>query len=415
MTTSIPMAKLSVRGVIKAFAIFAVCAVLAVASGRTSVVAISRVQSPSIALGLTPDDPGALVQQADLALAKSPTPETMDLASGLAQRSLIGLALNPRAVRILGYAASGGAPTAKANRLIELSARLGRRDFGAQIWLINSSVTTNNLERALAHYDVALRSNEEGGRLLFPLLLRALEEPQIRTAFLPYVKSGAPWIAPFFRYAIAQSGSQIALATTVAGAGGFMDMEVYGDLISPLLGRLVSNGSYAAARDLYLSFNRKNANVLTSISFDNLSRDHLFAPLTWQLIESSGRSAAWANENSPSGDTQHLQAYAASGERGLVARKVLFLAQGTYRLSESHSFGEASRDSATYWDMSCAHDRTSSSVWHGLLTSSPAALESFEVPADCPVQFWDLVIGGGQGQRGTSLTINSISLTRAKN
>ncbi len=107
----------------------------------------------------------------------------------------------------------------KPERLVQMSARLSRRDAGTQLWLIEAAAQRNDTGETLEHYDIALRTKADTRDILFPRLLNAIDDAEIRQALKPYVHGKNRWIAEFISYANANSKNRKAIVDLIVETG----------------------------------------------------------------------------------------------------------------------------------------------------------------------------------------------------
>ncbi len=165
---------------IKLVAILAATTYLAWLSFIHAVASITWRQNPDTALYYVPDHPLALSRKADELFAQRQDPATLAKVEAMAKQSLRGGALNPVAIRLLGYVADARGDTKKARHLMLLSQKVSRRDLGTQLWLIEDAVARDDKRAALNHYDIAMRATPSSFPILFPTLTGALGDPDVR-------------------------------------------------------------------------------------------------------------------------------------------------------------------------------------------------------------------------------------------
>jgi hypothetical protein len=132
-------------------------------------------QNPDMALRFVPDHPLALSRKADELFAEKQDPATLAKVEAMAKQSLREGALNPVAIRLLGYVADVRGDREKARELMLLSQKVSRRDFGTQLWLIEDAVARDDKKQALFHYDIALRTTPSSFPILLPTLIGRAE------------------------------------------------------------------------------------------------------------------------------------------------------------------------------------------------------------------------------------------------
>ena len=100
----------------------------------------------------------------------------------------------------------------------------------------------------------------------------------------------------------------------------------------------------------------------------------------WQVVENVGIGGSFSQPDNKG--RVSLSAFAGSGERGEVMRKMLFLEPGNYRFQARYSALEAVSDAEIRWDMQCIN--TEGNVGNGL--STPRA--QGQICAIAGFQYW---------------------------
>ncbi len=367
---------------------------------------VARTKAPQTALALLPGESTALAYQADLLLFANPQKPPKAVKT-LAMAALRTQAINPRALRLLGYYADIEGDPAKAEKYVRMAERLSRREAGAQMWLIEASARRNDNAQALVHYDIVLRTKPDTQTILFPRLLNAIEDREIRTALKPYIRARYGWGEAFLSYANANSKNLPALTDLVVETGGLVDAKSAKSQELALLGRLVSEQYFADARRLFLQMPGAKAARMTSAAFDISDRDARFGPMGWQLLDDPDAGGGFTGK---AGEKQiTLSLFANSGTTRPVATKLLYLKPGDYMFSARLASLDRGEGGFLRWQLRCPGNAGGAPLW--TVDSINASLRAtFAVPASCPVQFLDLIASGGKGQTGLEATVASVSV-----
>jgi hypothetical protein len=381
-----------------------ICAVIGGLSFVNSVVNITKDTNPATALRFSPDSAAALSSQADVLLAKVDI-QKPDILSGLGltRQSLIGQAINSRALRQLGFIADTKGDIVQARRLMILSTRVSRRDLAAQLWLIEDGVRSGDIGSTLSHYDMALRTNGDSAKILFPILSAALVDDTVQAAFAPYIKANPIWLQSFLGYAIGVGDQPAAIATTVQKAGGLPDQAQFDLLKTQLLQQLITKGAFDQAAQYYLSLKRSQRDLLQSTRFEKSSVDQAFAPISWQLLNSAGIDAAF--ESVEGGFNQQLHVSASSGERAVIVRKLLYLPQGAYQFSQQLKPIRYANGAMAHWLLNCISGTSSRGIWQSNVNGA-----ALVIPQNCNTQSLELVVAGGADQAGAELVISLVTI-----
>jgi hypothetical protein len=383
------------------------CAALGAGSFASAVVNVTRDSNPDAALRFAASDPSALAAKADLLLSK-PGAAAKDIVANAnsARTSLVKQAINPRALRQLGFVAEAKGDTVQARALIALSTAASRRDFGSQLWLIENSVRSGDMAKALSHYDIALRISLESASLLYPILSAALPDEAVQAALVPYIKANPSWLGSFLIHAQGVGAQPVALAQMILKARGLPAEERFRAVQTGLITQLVNGADFEMALRFYLSLPGASKVNPTSTRFENVTTDPQFAPLTWQIQNSAGIQGGFEPIKQASALQLHILAN--SGERGAAVRKLLYLTAGVYSFAENRTAVRFGNGAAAYWQLSCNRGGQFTSIWR-----SDTDTPKISIAADCQTQMLDLVVAGGSYQDGAELIIKSVSLNRS--
>lgn len=367
---------------------------------------VTRTKAPQTALAFVPSESTALASQADQLFFARPE-STHPAVSQLALKALEEQAINAKALRILGYVADARGESADAESYVRMAGRISRREPGAQLWLIEASARSNDITQTLIHYDIALRTKPDTQMILFPRLLAAIEGPEIRTALKHYIHGDNGWATSFLLFANSNSKNLPALVDLIVETGGLADIENAKSQELGLLSRLVAESFFDEARRLYLQMPGARPARLTSTAFDASDRDARFGPIGWQLIDdpdAGGGFSSSAGERRTS-----LSLFANSATTRPVASKLLYLKPDNYLFSVQLSNFDPGDGGFLRWQLRCPAI-PAGAIW--TIDSINASLRaSFTIPANCPVQFLDLIVSGGKGQTGLEATVASVAIT----
>lgn len=370
-------------------------------------------QNPDMALRFVPDHPLALSRKADELFAEKQDPATLAKVEAMAKQSLRGGALNPVAIRLLGYVADVRGDQERARELMLLSHKVSRRDFGTQLWLIEDAVARNDKKLALYHYDIAMRTTPESWSILFPTLTGALNDPEVRVGLVPYVRAAPGWLPPFLSEAIGNIENPANLADVLVKAGGLPDRDDYRSLSNALLGQLAGKGQFPAFRQYYLSLlgSEESTFEMASLSKDTVNLRYPAAG--WQIVDNPVIGGTFSQADK---DGRHsLTAFAGSGERGELMRKYLFLKPGNYRFVARYDAQDSAPDSDIRWELQCVAKAGNSSKWVAnapVVKGRTSEAVEFTIGAECPYQLLQLQLAGGSGQLGAEFTLRSVDIVR---
>ena len=148
---------------------------------------------------------------------------------------------------------------------------------------------------------------------------------------------------------------------------------------------------------------------MTNPAFDEVDRDAQFGAMGWQIPDDPNAGGGFAGQKGQGAPT--LSIFANSATTQIVATRLLYLQPGYYRFTAR--FTQLQRGDGGYirFQLRCPTSEVASPVWtfDADLTAKTVPIN---VPADCPVQFLDIVASGGKGQLGMEAAISSLAIAR---
>jgi hypothetical protein len=354
-----------------------------------------------------------LSRKADELFAAKQDPATLNKVEAMAKESLRGGALNPVAIRLLGYVADVRGDQKKARELMLLSQKVSRRDFGTQLWLIEDAVARNDKKQALYHYDIALRTTPSSFSILLPTLVGALTDPEVRVALAPYVKAAPEWLPAFLGEAINTAENPADVADVLMRAGALPDRDDYRSISNSLLLQLSAKSKFPTFRQYYLSLPGASDASLRTASLTKATVNLRYPAAGWQLVENPVIGGSFSQPDRQG--RYSLTAFAGSGERGELMRKFLLLEPGSYRFVARYTAQEGAPDSEIRWELQCLSAAGNKSMW---FTGAPvrqgtsSATQQFTLSTGCPNQLLLLQVAGGSGQLGAEFTVQSVDIVR---
>lgn len=291
----------------------------------------ARLSKPDPALLIRPYDTrvSAIRLERELGVP-NPGIDVLDRAALLARQALSRDPTNIVAARSLALASLAHNDAATARRILGYAQSLSRRDLPTQLMLIEFSVQDGDVSGALEHYDIALRTNREAPRILYPVLAEALSIPDLITPIVGKINAGAPWGPTFVDFAVGTATSDAAvlrLYQLTSKTRAAWPQAVSGALVA----RLVKSGKYAEAAQV---FDQYNPGVRQNIADGDFSRDHGMPPFDWQF---TAQEDLTAEREAVDGSGNFVLSLSSSdGAAGELARQLLVLKPGTYRFEGAH-------------------------------------------------------------------------------
>ncbi len=398
---------------VKFIALFSLTGFVAYQSAAHAIANIAWQQNPELALRFVPDHPLALSLKADIQFMESQSPESLAKVEKWAKQSLRGQALNPVAVRLLGYVADARGDIKKARELMLLSQKISRRDFGTQLWLLEDAVARGDKKQALYHYDIAMRTTPSSHQILFPTLVGALSDIEVRKGLAPYIRQAPEWLPGFLGEAVNTAENPANIADMLVKAGQLPDKDHYRSLSNSLLTQLASKAKFPAFRQYYLSLPGSTGAAFQSAALNKATVNLRYSAAGWQLVDNPAIGGAFSNIDKSG--RYRLSAFAGSGERGELMRKYMFLKPGNYRFAASYEAAEGAADSEIRWDFQCLSAKGNTNIWFAatpVRQGRTATAREFNISGDCANQMLVLQLAGGSSQIGAEFVLRSVDITR---
>jgi hypothetical protein len=388
------------------------CFVAVGLSGIDAFALVSRASNPRLALRVAPHDAGALISAAKQAMLDHPHDARVRTAAfEMAQSALRDQALSPAAFVLLAVADPSKSTAEVSSQRVKMALRLSQRELGAHLWLIEDGARRNDLKGVLRSYDAALRTSESAASLLMPLLVSALPDEEVSGGLVPYIKAGAPWVEIFVQTAIARDAAVAPLARLLIQSGGLKPSVSSASIERALVDRLVVLGTPLLAKDYYLTTKGADRALVTSPEFSIASLREESGLLGWQFINDAGLGASPTDGGSK--NALGLHSVAAMDRHGAVARKLLFLGPGTYQLKARIGPLISGKGGLARWTLRCVNVKVSQIAWEGAwvpLAAGAALSGSASVSQDCPAQFLELSIAGGEAGTGAEFDLFGVTL-----
>lgn len=288
---------------------------------------------PAIALAWWPSS-----AVADASLAESligdtrPSAGKLARAQALAERALRREPVNPVAARMLGVVAAFRRQDEPAQRAFNYAEALSKRDLATQLILIEREVARNDIPGALNHYHRALTTSRRSAETLLPILVHASADPNIARPLAAMIARRPSWWLAFAERLVAEGRSPRTLAFLLGALR--LDVNHEGErplLISGMM-RLVNIGGYGEAYGLYRRAVPGHGAAEALVRNGGFQSAEGLPPFDWSFTDGAEIAGFRQLRDAASGDYS-LFVTTTSGLTGEVARQLLLLPAGRYRLS----------------------------------------------------------------------------------
>lgn len=364
-------------------------ALLAAGLGWVSVTAALgdaiRLNLPARAHALSPGNARITALLAQRLSGPDATPADRASAARLAHEALRRDPTAVPAVVTLGIGAQLRSDAVLARRLFAYSQLLSRRDLPTQLWAVEYAVARGDIDDALRHYDIALRTNRAAQELMFPVLASAITQVDVRDALMRTLRHKPGWMMAFIDY-VANNGPDPRATMLFFQSMQRVDAGVPRAAKIAVIDALLARQMVAEAWSYYASI-RPGVDRRRSRDPDVDEASDEPTAFDWKVV---GEGGVVADINRKDGFVE-FSAPASVG--GSVLQQLEYLPAGAYSLSGRSGSGDAAEHASAYWSLTCTDGREIGRV--ELPTSSPDPQDfqaRLSVPTGCPVQMLTLQI-----------------------
>jgi hypothetical protein len=313
--------------------------------------------------------------------------------------------------RTLALSAAVEGDLALARRHFDIAESLSRRDSITQIWLIEEYVRNNDVPGALKHYDIALRTSSRVADVLIPILVNATGEADVVGPLSKILAQEPSWASQFYTIFVqAFPSSQTALQFV-----NQLPPEVrtrHSGTLRDLVRKMIQKGEYRHAWGAYVALSDNPSQALVRNS--DFEADPTFSPFEWDLVDERDRRA----EQVPRLDDQSqtsLRVLGSGGAIGTVAKQMLMLEPGGYRMSSLVEFAGSPGLERLSWRIECV--RAGDPIYR---LDAPARRQgrinmtgAFRVPGSgCEAQWLQLELMAPDTPSGAEAWVHNITIER---
>jgi len=328
-------------------------------------------------------------------------------ARELAEKALRRQALTPSAARALALiAVLQDRNPAVAERFMNLSERMSRRDYATQLLFIQTSVEQGDVASALIHYDRALRTSDEARTTLLPILVAAVGDEGIARKLAPFVARQPMWKGDFLTALVLNGQNARSIATLLSASRLQLDHLADRALFVQGLQRIVQLGDPSLAYATYRSVGGRAKTAL--LADGDFSTDPVLPPFDWSFNDAGGISAV---REQGDGGKWALRIDLPSGSRGWVARQLVMLEPGRYRLSRTIAVdGSGGSDGQLSMTVRCSDGTV---LMHEDKAMAGRAAFDMTVPGGCAAAWVEIEGVGPLDGAVTTFRLSDVKLTRS--
>lgn len=312
---------------------------------------------------------------------------------------------NARALRALALASEQGAVKLDTGRLMQQSSDASRRDLVTQIWLVQRAAREGNPKAAMRHANVAMLANRRGDEVMIPMLVRAMVDDRLVTPLAQELATRPPWLATLWGQILeskpAWPNAVKLLGELKADKGVLPD-----DLGRELVQRMADNGQYALAAGVFATLAPDRPLGRSGVTSTQFAQEAEIAPFDWQT-QANGRIAADALREGG------MLFEVSRGPGGLLARRLVPLQPGDYRLRAKLGVEDADAGEVPFVRLTCANPKAASRSFQFTEGSASRILDArVSIAGDCPFQWLEIASPSVDAVDGSVTMLHSISLDR---
>lgn len=353
---------------------------------------------PATALKLAPFNSSAQANWIDDRILAGGTGSEL---RAVAERAVRRDPLNTAAWRVLGLIEASSGNPELALRIVSFANFLSRRDGVANLWLIERYLQQNDLDNALKHYDYALRSSLRTREQLLPRLVEATAEAQTIRPIADVLLASPDWAQDFFAAMnnLAPSGDNAAELIKILKTEGFS-----GSFALPryLPQRFAGMNDVEAAGKIYRLL---GGGIPSSGRLDFVQEDPM-QPFDWELTNDQPLEAIALHDR---GDAaQSILAINAEPDQvKSAAKRMLELKPGGYALGTASVAVEGVAPEYVAWRVTCNDGGAVLAEVRLAAPSRSRQTMTFDVPANCPAQWLNLIVATRSNPGAAQLEITS--------
>lgn len=338
-------------------------------------------------------------------------------AERLGREALVHAPLTPRSLWLIGKSMEIKGQQAKARRAMLQAERISRRDGAVQLWLGADRLRAAEIAAGLRHFDLMIRADGEAADRVIPRMALIILAPEGRRHLSPYIRENNPWLPHLFQVAATDLPRAAPLAKLLIDRRKKAPEIANARFVySTLMTRLIAEGSYSSALQLYPLLPGANRSSLRNVSGETGSKlDEGYPPFVWAFSDGGAQGGEFV---SVEGGGTGIDIFGSPGTVGVAAVKLLAVNPGD----------------ALYWQITDrAGNLDGSATWVATCLSGTSAKKKVEsanmlsasvpqnkmlkmaMPTGCDLVRLDMRVAGGIGRDPTNLIVSALKLARDTN
>ena len=357
--------------------------------------------------------------QTDAALAISSRGSRVNSSAArrLGQETLVHAPLTPRSLWLIGKSMEIERQPAKARKAMLQAERVSRRDGAVQLWLGADRLRAGKIASGLRHFDLMIRGDRDSSNAIIPRMALIILSPDGRRQLAPYIRENNPWLPDLFQVAVTDLPRSAPLAQLLIDRGTKApDIENAQYVYSALMTRLIAEGAYTSALQLYPLLPGSNRGTLRNVSGTTKGKlDEGYPPVVWAFSDGSAQGGEFVSvDNGGTG----INIFGAPGTLGVAAVKlVATMPRDTLYWQVADRVSNL--DGSATWVATCLDGRAAKKKTESanmLLSSVPQNKTlTMAMPEGCNLVRLEMRVAGGIGRDPTNLTISALKLARDTN
>jgi hypothetical protein len=393
------------RGLITALVIAVIGFAVAWVCVRSAMVRLLPPANSALAT-LAPHDPDLVLTRAAAALVRQRgilAPQTLAAVRRAAQDA--PLAAN--AFVILGHQQLLDGQPARAVNTLEAGQRLDPRNSLVHLLLLDRYLRTGRYADAAAQFSVASRLVGPAQGAIASALAKMSLDPETSGAVRRTLQTD-PGLEQAVLITLARSETAPATIFALASPDARRNAGSDGNWGPVLINRLIEGQLFAAARSVWQTIYRVPPTQARALIFDAGFKElPASAPFNWTLTAGSLGAADIRD------GTLSINYY--GRENGDLARQLLVLAPGSYRLAFTVEGSKTGTGPSVAWTLKCVPGGKAELLnVVATATGTPNRVAAaFTVPSGCPAQQLTLVGNGGEFPAPITLTLRDLDMRAA--
>lgn len=313
----------------------------------------------------------------------------------MGRKRLMQEPLDPKAI----WLTSLGERPLNARRILNVAAKVSRRDRIVQIELMRINALMGNLPESLKHLDILLTVSPAARVEILQGIARGLEEPGLLTLLSKY--ASRPWFGVLLQQAVLIGPRSKPSAQLLLNNNLMIDQLPRGLLMSAI-SRLVKEGEFSLANDVVIQYLKFDSSLPAQFSPDARNTAFEGGDLSWILADGVDMAAELYQDQ--------IQIEIEAGRAGTAMSRITTLEPTRYifEIAGENEGQIQARLGLACWDGS----RFVGFQFWDLSFREQTTRIGFEVPLpdECVAQKWELYLSNLDSSRSSVLVLDHLGI-----